>query len=103
MKGMVMMLAVALCAGCGHTAVNVNSSSAGSGTSSSSSVQVHADSGSRLVTLLGLTFVAATIVEMERGSPGWRRDDPPLAPDRVITEHDCRFPIESITGNLRCK
>ena len=97
-------LMVVLCAGCAsHTKVRVE---ANSGTSNSSSfVEVRSHSGSDVFTLLGLTIVAATIVEMERAHLGqlWRRDAPPLAPDRVITEHDCRIPIESITGNLRCK
>jgi hypothetical protein len=102
------LLTAALCAGCSHSQVYVDNSGSSS-SSTQSSVQAHARSGSDFFTLLGLTIVAATIVDMERESarlrddPLWSRNAPPLASDRVVAEHDCTRPIAEYAGNLRCR
>jgi hypothetical protein len=103
MKGALLLL---LCAGCSHSQVYVDNRI---GSSTQSAVQVRAHTGSDFATLLGLTIIAATIVDMERESlrlrsnPFWAGPVPPLDPDRPVTEHDCTKPIAEFTGNLRCK
>ena len=108
MKRAVILIA-ALCAGCSHSQLYVNSSAGAASSTTQGSVQVHARSGSDFFTLLGLTIVAATIVDMERESarlrddPLWSRNVPPLASDRVVAEHDCTRPVAEYAGNLRCR
>jgi hypothetical protein len=101
MRGLAVLLA--LCTGCSHTQVHLSANNGTSGSSTQSSVQVRSHSGSDLVTLLGLTIVAATIIEMERGRLGDSRAIPEMAADRTVSERDCTQPIEEFSGNLRCK
>ena len=102
-------LLLLLCAGCSHTHVYLDSRAGSAGTATQGSVQVRAHAGPDLVTLLGLTIIAATIVDMERESlrrrddPLGSRDAPPLAADRAVFDHDCTRPIEQYSGNLRCR
>jgi hypothetical protein len=109
MKRALLVIGAALAAGCSHTSMSLDSSTGGAG----SSVQIHVESGGDLLTLIGLGIVAAGMIEMERireqdryrsgPVPFAVRDIPPLAADRVVTEHDCTQPIESFSGNLRCR
>ena|SRR5687767_15678484 len=109
MKGVVLSLAALACAGCSHSQVYVNTHSSNTGSGSQSSVQVRGYSNADFATLIGLTLIAATIVDMERESlrlrsnPFWAGPVPPLDPDRPVTEHDCTKPIEEFSGNLRCR
>lgn len=109
MKRALLVIGAALAAGCSHTSMSLDSKTGGAG----SFVQIHFESGSDLVTLIGLGIVAAGMIEMERMReydryrsspfPFSGRDIPPLASDRVVTEHDCTRPIEEFSGNIRCR
>jgi len=96
-------LLLLLCAGCSHTHMVVDNRT------TQGSVQVRTHAGPDLVTLLGLTIIAATIVDMERDSvrrrddPLGSRDAPPLAADRAVFDHDCTRPVAEYSGNLRCR
>jgi hypothetical protein len=109
-------LIAVLGAGCAsHARVNVNATSGTSG--STSSVQVRSYSGSDLITLLGISMVVGTIVELERsrvpelkeksrygvGAYSAVASDPPMVTERTIAEQDCTRPIDEFAGNLRCK
>jgi hypothetical protein len=103
-KRIAISLAVVVGAGCSaHTKVRVDAASGTSGSSTASSVQVRGYSGSDLVTFLGLTLIAATIVEMERARGADPGRVPEMAADRIVSEHDCTVPVAGVTGNLRCR
>ena len=90
------------CAAHTHTQVGVGAASAQGG------VQVHVEGGRGLATLLGLSFLAAGIYEMEKNpfvplSVSGARAAPPLAPDRRVSEQDCTKPLDYSLGNIRCQ
>lgn len=92
-------LLLALLAGC-SAHVHVSSGSQHSG------ISVHAEGGTALAVLLGLTYFTSAY-QMERDgtgmSGGSSRAVPELAPDRRISEQDCTKPIDWSLGNIRCK
>ena len=81
------------CAGHSHTKVNVGSASPHGG------LHAHIEGGRGLATFLGLSILAAGIVESE-GNPNYA---PEMAPDRKVSEQDCTKPIDYTLGNIRCK
>jgi hypothetical protein len=101
-------------AGCAHTHSEVSHSevSIGAGTPHSG-VQAHIEGGRGLAALLGLSILAAGIVETERArysanpfvtvSESNSREAPPMAPDRRVSEQDCTQPLDYSLGNIRCK
>jgi len=101
------ILLVIFLAGCSHTQVNVGAGSAHGG------VQAHIEGGRGLAALLGLSILAAGIVETERArysanpfitvSESSSRYAPEMAPDRKISEQDCTKPLDYSLGNIRCK
>ncbi|HEV3009635.1 MAG TPA: hypothetical protein VGX52_11415 [Burkholderiales bacterium] len=96
---------VVLIAGCsGHTHSSVSFSSV----STHSGVHAHIEGGSGVAALLGLSILAAAVVETERGrystgSTFGTRYDPEMAADRRISEQDCTKPLDYSLGNIRCK
>jgi hypothetical protein len=101
------LLAVLLLAGCSHTQVDIGAGSAQGG------VSAHIEGGRGLAALLGLSILAAGIVETESArhsaspfmtiSEGTSRHVPPMAEDRRVSEQDCSKPIDYSLGNIRCK
>lgn len=89
-----MLLALAL-GGCSHTSVDIGGPHGG--------LHAHIESGRSLATVLGLSILAAGIVDTERA----RYADPVAAaemdPHRRVSEQDCTKPVDYSLGNIRCK
>ena len=93
---LVALVLLAGCAGHAHTTVG--------GSSSQGGLHAHIEGGRGLAALLGLSILAAGIVESERsGYAEETRDPPPMADDRRVSEQDCTKPIDYTLGNIRCK
>ena len=98
----VLVLVVALLAGCSNTAwqasVGVPPPAA--------PAHVHVTSGYGGATVFGLAILAVGAYELTRDGfdvgPGAQRV-PDMAPDRKIAEQDCTKPIDWSRGNIRCK
>jgi len=83
MRAMVLALAIA---GCSHASVD------------SGGLHVHIEAGRSLATVLGLSFVAARIVDDAQTAPPAEMD-----PHRKVSEQDCTKPIDYSLGNIRCR
>lgn len=96
-----LLVAVVLLAGCAsHVRSTVDVGSA----TSQGGVHAHIEGGRGLAALLGLSILAAGIVESERVRyTDEARDPPPMAEDRRVSEQDCTKPIDYTLGNIRCK
>ena len=121
MKAVVLVVVVALLAGCG-TRVRVDASSGrhvappAAGTRvTSGSAGLHMQSGSNSVTaaLVAIVLLAGAI-EFSRGPRGAEQaapralpepfaPAPELDPTRSIAEQDCTKPLDLSSGNLRCR
>jgi hypothetical protein len=98
---LLLLLSSLLLAGCsGHTHSSVSFASVSSG----GSVVTHIEGGSGLAALLGITVIAAGIIESERGRYAAAGASPPeLDPTRRVSEQDCSKPLDFSRGNIRCK
>ena len=94
------ILLVILVTGCSaHTHVSVNAGNSNSG------VFVHADGGTALAALLGLSVLFGSYA-VERGSEiptASSQYVPELDPGRKVSEQDCTKPVDYTLGNIRCK
>lgn len=114
MRTLALLVAIALCAGCSHSAVSVGSGTvtAASGTvvtSGSSGLSITTSSGAAALALV-LTFGVIDYVNNPQPFPDPRTlipgntpPAPPLATNRLVSEQDCSKPVDLTLGNLRCK
>jgi len=89
------IILLTLLAGCTSTRVDIGGPHGG--------VHAHIESGRSLATLLGLSIVAAGIVETERARYAEPAGPAEMDPHRRVSEQDCTKPIDYSLGNIRCK
>ena len=116
MRGVALLLTVAMIAGCAHahTTVNAGAGTAAGTTVTGDVVSVHGHSHSLAALVIAGMFMAAAIdySREPRSMPSfssfadWFRGTPPppeMAPGRRINQQDCTRPLDDAPGNLRCK
>ncbi len=116
MRGVALLLTVAMIAGCAHahTTVNAGAGAAAGTTVTGGSVSVHGHSHSLAALVIAGMFMAAAIDYSREPRPmpsfssfaKWFRGAPPppqLDAERTVLEHDCTQPLPELSGNLKCR
>jgi len=118
MRRVVLLVMLAMAAGCSHThtAINARASAvpAAGSTVTGGSVRVHFHSHSLAALVIAGMFMAAAVdynreprpLPSFSGFADWFRGAPPppeLDSARRVNEQDCTRPIDESSGNLRCR